>query len=345
MDRHDLTRMLIESTVSRTLNQMRRDPNRSVRNLVDLGVTFSKGRFQKTFLELTQTMLENQQSAYYDLLDRLVQQVSHETLKTFGVNLGYEGLTRGAETIRSIEAIGSYNIPWMLAMDCGSGGLDICTLRDIIRQGIGQGVRAYSLMGADVELPVVQELCEAFPLCAFLLWTGGDALLEQGLESLSDCHNLFVALEIDTTAAETELEAAEALAAGGLFYGICRRYTDETCIAPAVLERYLDYHPAAVILLPGVPAAFSLSQVLYQQIKALRMAQKYPYFLLEGIQDSLYVDRIISGDGCLLYIHGDGRALGVDQNGDRPAGNILDAPLVGLLRQALPKAQPERREG
>lgn len=112
-----------------------------------------------------------------------------------------------------------------------------------------------------------------------------------------------------------------------------------------MLERYLDYHPAAVILLPGVPAAFSLSQVLYQQIKSLRMAQKYPYFLLEGIQDSLYVDRIISGDGCLLYIHGDGRALGVDQNGDRPAGNILDAPLVGLLRQALPKAQPERREG
>ena len=334
MNRRDFTRILIEGAVSRTLNQMRRDPQRSVRNLVDLGVTFSSGPVQKAFLELTQTMLENQNSAYYVLLDMLIHQVSHDSLKTFGVNLGYESLTRGADTIRSIEAIGSYNIPWMLSMECSSAGLDLSTLRDIVRQGVEQGVFTYSLIGADAELEVVQELAAAFPKCAFMLITAGENLLRQDLEQLSACRNLFIAVGADGAG----LDAAEALYAGGFFYGIHVRYADEGCIAPEALERYLDYHPAAVFLLPDSAAPEAVCRQVYRQVKALRLAQKYPYILVEGVRDSLYVDEVISSDGCMLYIRGDGAAFGVESGGYRPAGNILDMPLVGLLRQALPKA-------
>lgn len=41
----------------------KRSPRRTVRNLVDLGLNVSKGRFQTRFLTYAQEMLQNQESA------------------------------------------------------------------------------------------------------------------------------------------------------------------------------------------------------------------------------------------------------------------------------------------
>ena len=50
----DLTRVLVESTVRRTLKEMEGSPKRAVRNLVDLGLQFSSGRFQTRLLATAQ---------------------------------------------------------------------------------------------------------------------------------------------------------------------------------------------------------------------------------------------------------------------------------------------------
>lgn len=41
----DMTRVLVESTIRRTLKAMRESPEREARNLVDAGAQFSTGRF------------------------------------------------------------------------------------------------------------------------------------------------------------------------------------------------------------------------------------------------------------------------------------------------------------
>ena len=65
---HTISRVLIETVVKKALRDIKDSPERSIRNLVDMALQFSNGRFQKEFFETTQTMLQNEDSAYYLLV-------------------------------------------------------------------------------------------------------------------------------------------------------------------------------------------------------------------------------------------------------------------------------------
>lgn len=333
MNSHDLTRLLIEGAVGRTLKQVQRDPHRSLRNLVDLGLTFTNAQLQRTFLQLTHNLLEQDDSAYYDLLDLLVQKVDHENLKTFGVNVGYEGLTRGAKTIRSQET--ACHIPWVLGLELGQ----MDQIRDLVRQGRELGIYVYNILGDQADLVALRELLEEEPHCAFCLLTNGENLLRQGLEPLEGARNLYISILAD----EPGLEAAEALSAGGFFYGIHVFYEDCGCAEPERLERYLDYHPAGVLLLPRDAAALDHSRDLFERVKTLRLQQKYPYLLLDLVGDGLYVDQLVSGESGLLLVRGGGQALTAGRQGLKALEARQDRPLTDLLREAFPQSTPEGR--
>lgn len=46
---NNISRILIETTVRQTLKGLNEDPKRSIRNLVDMALYFSEGRFQRHF--------------------------------------------------------------------------------------------------------------------------------------------------------------------------------------------------------------------------------------------------------------------------------------------------------
>ena len=47
MKQSDLTRTILSATVDKALDDIRKDPDRTARNLIDLGLHFSNGAFQK----------------------------------------------------------------------------------------------------------------------------------------------------------------------------------------------------------------------------------------------------------------------------------------------------------
>ena len=55
---------LVGSIVKRALKEMKENPDRGIRNLVDMTLQFSDERFQKDFFAMAQTMLQNKNSAY-----------------------------------------------------------------------------------------------------------------------------------------------------------------------------------------------------------------------------------------------------------------------------------------
>ena len=112
----DINRILIETAVKRALRDMDEAPERAARNLVDLGMNFSGGRFQKRFLGTAREMLRNEDSAYYQVIRDIITHVDREILLDFGINLGYNSCTKGAEAIRSLEAQKGFNIPWSLSL-------------------------------------------------------------------------------------------------------------------------------------------------------------------------------------------------------------------------------------
>ena len=106
MDRDILTRTITESVVDRCIREIEEDPKRSVRKLVDLGRQLARGRFQRQYLDLTQKMLEDEESPYYTLVRNVVRKADHDAIKTFGINLGLGSWTNGARIIRALEAEG-----------------------------------------------------------------------------------------------------------------------------------------------------------------------------------------------------------------------------------------------
>ena len=110
----DMTKVLVESTVRRTIKNIQKSPERATRNLIDLGLEFSNGRFQTGLFKQAQKMLQNRKSAYYDLVKNIVALVDQDIITTFGVNLGYNSCTKGARLIRDIEAKKGFNVPWAL---------------------------------------------------------------------------------------------------------------------------------------------------------------------------------------------------------------------------------------
>ena len=64
----DISRTLIETVVRKMLREAKDAPERSIRNLVDMALYFSDGRYQRSFFTVAQEMLRNERSAYYPLL-------------------------------------------------------------------------------------------------------------------------------------------------------------------------------------------------------------------------------------------------------------------------------------
>ncbi len=325
----DLTRLLVEGCVSRTLRQMTQDTRRSARYLLDLGVQFFQGPVQTSFLEAAERILDNEQGAYYTLMEAMVRKGRTEQIATFGINFGYEGLTRGTARIRRIEASDGYHIPWCLMLACSSKEPHLEALSEIIRQGTEQGIYVYFLLGSRMDLKILRSLVTQFPLCAFVLLTCGENLLSQPLETVSGCDNLYVSVPVDRGG----FPATEAMRNAGMLYGVHRFYRDEGCMAPEMLDACLPYDPVTVMLLPEDSECFGVSPSLYRQVKAHRMAQQYPFFLVEGLGDGLFINDAVSGQGGLLLVKPDGSTVGLSGRGVMQGGNILKISLAQVLRQ------------
>lgn len=113
---NSMSRILIETIIKRTLRNIKDNPERGIRNLIDMALQFSEGRFQKDFFTAAQTMLQNENSAYYDLVRDVVNRTDSDRLLTFGMNLGYNGCTIGAQRIRDNEKKFHCNIPWAVTL-------------------------------------------------------------------------------------------------------------------------------------------------------------------------------------------------------------------------------------
>ena len=99
LEMNELRRAIIRSAVQKSIREIRQDPKRGIRKMVDLALHFSHGRFQRKILEVMQKELSNPSSAYYSIVTDLAANVKPENLEQFGMDLGYNSWTHGAQII------------------------------------------------------------------------------------------------------------------------------------------------------------------------------------------------------------------------------------------------------
>ena len=140
-----------------TLTSALRDdgPKRSFRNLVELGEKFSAGRRQRAFFTDIREMLRKDSSAYYLLWERVVHDTDQDCLKTFGINVGYNGCTAGVRTLRALERLHRCGIPSILGTCYNGAEMDGKALEDLLRQGEKLGIFSKMTTENNAECPQV----------------------------------------------------------------------------------------------------------------------------------------------------------------------------------------------
>ncbi|MBQ2785311.1 MAG: hypothetical protein IJF02_02245 [Oscillospiraceae bacterium] len=331
------SRILIQTTVRKAIRDIRETPQRSTRNLIDMALHFSNGRFQQEFFQMAQKMLSDERSAYYTLLQDLATHVDEEKLLTFGMNVGYNSATFGAKRIRQLEETDGYNIPWTLCLELNRASFAGQEERyhTLIEAGEEMGIFTWMLFSHSCAADCI-ELAVRHPNSAFVLFCDHGEINWPLIDCASDLNNLMLAVPMDENAELT----CDLLREAGILYSVYTFYGEDDLKRIQSGDLFCDMeqlHPvfSAFIPKPGCPQ--SVQMLAYEAIHAARMAQTHATMLWELQRDCMVVDRIISGDGCWAGFDAEGMFHGIDENGKKQTFTVTDPSLEALFKQAFPK--------
>ncbi|MDD7651580.1 MAG: hypothetical protein SOY32_09085 [Candidatus Faecousia sp.] len=332
MRKHDLNRAMVEATVSRALQDMERDSHRSARNLVDMGLLFARGPFEQRFLTLCRSILEDEASPYYQVINRALAQFDRQSLLTLGMNLGFEGCSRGARRIREIEATQGFNVPWALEIAAGSQGLSRVYIQRTVSEAMELGIHVFLLEDRGIDQGELELLLADNPTCVFGVFTTGSRGPEWDLAGLSRFHNLLMSVQGEEPLA---LALCRALEERRMPYAVHLAYTDETAgRLPQRLQEAAELR-SLLVLLYNQGSSVRVQEAVQQGVQTARTEHAYPFGLVNLPGDILAIDEIISSDPCRLSFLPDGTA--VTTHGPT-SSNIRHTPLAQILQKELPRS-------
>lgn len=324
----DLNRSILEGILRRALRDMEQDSHRSARNLVDMGLLFAKGPFERRFLAQCKDVLEDTASPYYTAINRALTKCDRDTLVTFGINLGLEGCSRGARRIREAEARHGFQVPWALEIFAGSDGLSRVYVQRLVSEAVALGVRVFFLRDCGLDQGELELLLRENQTCAFGLFTTGSRGDYWDLSRLRQHHNLVLSISAGAPLARPFCKALEENRMPYCVHLDCAAYDDTL---PQRIEAAGELDGLVVILLSQEAEPDARQKI---QDMVLRDRAAYPFGLLHFPGDLLAIDQVISSGPCSLSFLPDGSAR--TRKGPMDS-NIRTASLSQILGRELPR--------
>ena len=326
-----VNRIMVNTIVKKAIHDLKSDPERTVRNLIDMALKFADSRFQHQFYSGAQSLLTNEKSAYYDLVKDTVTQVNEETLLTFGMNLGYDGLYEGSKKIRSQE---QYSIPWTVSLTITEGKL-YDQHHNTIVLGEKMGIHCWHLF-SNHGIHECLTLAQQHPDSAFVIFCGSHEIGWEVLDYADELRNIAIMVPFDNDADVV----CDMLRVSGILYGLYDTYTEKDLHAiesGELLHDMEQLHPCFSILKPQFACQKVLRDRVYGWITKARLAQEFKTIPWEMYGDMLLVDGVISEAPHWVGFDEYGQ-LCTDQGVDRTYGlNIFVNDLPEILKRAFPK--------
>lgn len=337
MNSQDITRTIIGTTIDRGIREMADDPKRSIRKLTDLGRRFSKSRFQTWLFSLFQELLRNDGSAYYQVLDDLLKNNRWDNLKTFGINVGYNGWTYGARIIREQAAIAGCQIPWILILHyCPDrpGGMTLEQIGNYLIQGKELGIHCFFFWHEDnlERSSDLLDLVENHKDCAFLWKIPDLELNRESVSRIADCGNLMLSLPFEGN--HTQKNAWSLHQVKGL-YAFYLFYEDEEIIKklPEISEQIEDGNCSFLLLIAKDDCSQEDHYKVAEFVYNFRLKQNHPFIPVDMYGDFTTINNIISETPCIFEVHSNGQLKTPTPN----AFHVEDYPtLKKLFSDAMP---------
>lgn len=334
---NSMSRMLIEAVVRRALKSIKDDPERRIRNLIDMALQFSNGRFQKDFFSAAQSMLQNENSAYYGLIRDVVSYTDLDRLYTFGMNLGYNGCTMGAKVIRDNEVKLNCNIPWAITarLDMDRFAEKEQNYHALIREGESLGIYIWMLFAMQEPQKALVFAREHLDSAFCIFCEAGD-LTDTFLEETAELYNVMLVVRYEESA--TDLFAT--LRKMGLLYSVWYSYGQkdiETVISGDLFTAVQQVSPAFTVLVPEETCPGEIRHLVSQAAVRVRGDQTYRTIVWELQSDNRMVDTIISGDACSVYFDEEGNCHVWDKELESTHQNLFQTSLSDILINGFPK--------
>lgn len=344
MENYKLTHAIIKIAVENGIRYIEDNPKRGVRNLLDLGEYFASGRFQKVFFGLAHEILNNEDSCYYDIIESLVKNTNHRNLTAYGMNIGYNSFTYGANMIREHEKKHGYNAPWTIIFNFeekNDNHLTGTEVTDIIISGKDIGIYSYLiLLGKNNITDILYDIFDKNDDCAFTLFIDPDILNEETVKKINIASNVCIFASIDSfdgsndnMAEKFDLMRKYKCLHGGYYY-----YDDSNAgnitngtIAQILLSLNLNF----AIFVRKEGCSTDVAESTSEYILRTRTKINSPVFLIDFYGDHARIDRIISEEPCFLSINSRGQIC-VSNISSETEHNIRCASLEDILADTMP---------
>ena len=196
---HRLLRSAGSMMIEKVLQDLPKDPARTLRGLADFVGCMTKSPEQRGFVSIFQNALSKPSSPYIPWMVWLTQQVEHSCLCSLAVNLGCTSFTWGLNTLRRQQQALHQHLPWLAVLD----GLPSRT-QSLLEEGASLGL--YTVVLLHTPLRDAIDLAQALP-CHTFFWTGPQGEIQLGCQTiLEKTPNLILALSSEEKESSNGLE-------------------------------------------------------------------------------------------------------------------------------------------
>ncbi|HPY63254.1 MAG TPA: hypothetical protein PL100_02000 [Bacillota bacterium] len=302
---HRLVRQAIDIAISKAIDDMKSDAKRSLRNLIDLGLFFSKGENQINFLNTAKEVISNPTNPYHSLIARMVADINNETIKKAGLNFGYSSLIYGANKLRKRREVFADPLPWLLIFNVYESSSETFDLmKKIIAVGRKSGIYSYIVCpNKPQDVEAVCEVAQSFDDCLFVMSLSSEQISEHSAEIVGNTINMIVSVKVSGSefCNKKDENTFHMLKKNHCLFGFQISYNDSNIEQVAVAE-YID---SAVncgntfgVFIADEVASEKCQAAMYKFACEVRGVNGQALIAIEWIQDMQYVsERILSGDG------------------------------------------------
>ena len=256
---HTAARATAAKIIDVLVNNIEKDREKEMLKLIDLMEKYMSGEKLDIDYGKVKDMTCNKDCALNQYLNRLLDELDPNVVKTTVLNFGFEAMLHGTKTIRKMRTVHNCNIPWLILMDPTSACNLHCTgcwaaeygnklnlsyeeLSNVVKQGKEIGVYFYMFTGGEplVRKTDIIQLCEEHHECQFLAFTNGTLVDEAFCQEMKRVGNLALAISLEGSPEVNDLRrgagvygkvmhAMELLKENGLIFGTSICYTSKNC--------------------------------------------------------------------------------------------------------------------
>ena len=292
MDKDKAIITLIKSAVEKGLRDSKEEPGRAFRYLIDLATNFAETKYQKDLLNMLQRTLNNSDNKYYQLLNKIANEVDNQILIEFGVNLGYKSLISEAETLRKTNQNLNY-YDWTCFIK-PNNNLNFYKYNDLILNNKNQGVYNYIIFKDNIYN--LDKIIKNHRDSVFSIFTKPAAISNQTLEKFSNLNNIYFSVELNdyNKPYNNFKDSLNILKEKNKLYGFHYYYdnlTAENIIDNEWLKIIKNYQSNFCCLIPD--KKFTKSKKVHEFIIESRKNLKYPVFLFDLHYDLEMIGKVI----------------------------------------------------